>query len=349
MRNKKPAIILGTLLFASFAIIGLLAFLSKNININKNGFNRQLLTPTLKIRNQATFPVQINRMIGARQGKLYFQGGSAYNIYSTNLNLDSFTNKQLPIQQHIKLNSGVRMYLNGAHVYLSCKNFPEIIDYNLDSGTASPYVLKSYYSKEVAYSKDRFIIRIIDDKSKDPVFIKLDIKNENSRQEDHFSEKNGEGSFPTDGILYYDSTTHLGCYTHFYQNGFICMDTNLNLTLKARTIDTLTKRQVKVAHVGNSSTMKDPPKYVNLVATVAKGNLFLQSMLQADNEFPLDFEENSVIDVYSLTTGAYKGSFYLPAFKGRKTYEFHIVGNSLVALYGKSVVTYDLNLPEISK
>ncbi|AEW00389.1 hypothetical protein A4D02_23975 [Niastella koreensis] len=349
MRYKKPAIILATLFFSAFAIIALLAFLSKNININKNGFNRQLVTSTLKIRKQATYPIQITRMIGTRAGKLYFQGGSAYNIYSTNLNLDSFTNIQLPIQQQSKLNSGVRMYLNGAHVYLSCKNFPEIIDYNLDSGTANPYVLKSFYSKEVPYSKDQFIIRLIDKNSKDPVFIKLDIKNENSKQVDHFSEKNGEGNFPTDGILYYDSTTHLGCYTHFYQNGFICMDTNLNLTLKARTIDTLTKRQVKVAHVGHSSTMKDPPQYVNMVATVAKGNLYLQSMLQADNEFPLDFEENSAIDIYSLTTGAYKGSFYIPAFKGRKTYEFHIIDNNLIALYGKTVVTYELNLPDISK
>lgn len=343
MRNKKPTIILASLLVASFAIIALLAFLSKNININKNGFNRRLLTTTLQIRKQVTFPLQLNRMIGTRQGRLYFQGGAAYNVYSTNFNLDSFTNRQLPIQPNIKLNSGIRMFLNGAHIYLSCKNVPEIIDYNLDSETVHPYVCKNFYSKEVPFSKDQFIFRLIEDSSKDPVFIKLNVKNENSRQVDHFSERNGEGNFPTDGILYFDSTTHLGCYTYFYQNGFICMDTNLNVTLKARTIDTITKRQIKVVHVGNSSTMKDPPRFVNMIADVSGGNLFLQSMLKADNEYPLDFEEHSTIDIYSLTTGAYKGSFYIPAFKGRKAYEFHIVGDRLVALYGKTVITYNLN------
>jgi hypothetical protein len=169
------------------------------------------------------------------------------------------------------------------------------------------------------------------------------LKKKHSIIEDHFSERNVESLFANDGLLYYDSTTHLACYTYIYQNGFICMDTNLNLKLTARTIDTLTKREIKVAHVESSYTMKQPPQIVNYVGAVAAGNLFLQSMLQADNEYSLDFTENAVIDVYNLINGSYKGSFYIPPFNGKKPHQFHVIDKTLYAVYGKTVILYDLD------
>jgi hypothetical protein len=231
------------------------------------------------------------------------------------------------------------MLLNGRHIYISCRNLPGILDYHLDSGSIDSYVLEKFYGKEANFSKDQFIIRT----TKDPAFVKLNLKKKHSTIEDHFSERNVESLFANDGLLYYDSTTHLACYTYIYQNGFICMDTNLNLKLTARTIDTLTKREIKVAHVESSYTMKQPPQIVNYVGAVAAGNLFLQSMLQADNEYSLDFTENAVIDVYNLINGSYKGSFYIPPFNGKKPHQFHVIDKTLYAVYGKTVILYDLD------
>ncbi|THU40292.1 hypothetical protein FAM09_10520 [Niastella caeni] len=343
MRRKKPAMILATLFLAAFAMIAVLAFLSKNIHEKKNGFNRRLHT-VLKLQKQITFPVSISRIIGSHENKLYFQGNDPYKIYLTDRDLNFLKIIPLSISPDVKLNSGVRMLLNGHHIYLSCRNMPGIIDYDLDSGTSDSHVLKYFYNKEAVFSKDQFILRTKDLKTNDPVFIKLDLKNENARVEDRFSEKNGKGSFSTDGILYYDSTSHLACYTFFYQNGFICMDTNLNIKLKARTIDTVTKREIKVARLASSLTMKEPPQFVNYTGAVAGGTLYLHSMLKADNEYSLDFMENTVIDVYNLINGAYKGSFYIPAHKGNKLHQLHVIDKKLYAIYGKSVVLYDLNI-----
>ncbi|MBO9202953.1 MULTISPECIES: hypothetical protein [Niastella] len=342
MQNKKPIVILITLFFSSFAIVGLLAFLSKNVTDKKNGFTRRLLPTILQARKRQTFPSMIYRIAGSRAGKLYLQGNNPYLVYTTNLSLDSVTSIPLSIPPDKKISSGTRQYLNGQHLYISCRNLPGIIDYDLNAQQSNNHILPYYYSKEACFSEDRFILRAKDRKTKDPVFVKIDLNIPNARQEDHFSEKKDNSIFSTDGILYYDSTTHLACYTYFYQNGFICMDTNLNVIVKGKTIDTITKREIAVAHVGSSVTMKQPPQFVNDIGAVAEGKLFLRSMLKADNELPLDFAENTVIDAYSVTNGNYIASFYIPPFKGSKPFQFHVIGKKLYAIYGKTVVEYDL-------
>jgi hypothetical protein len=343
MNKKKPVLILITIFLAAFGIITLLAFLSKNTNKKKNGFNRQLLTTKLKIKEQATFPVSVSRIIGSQSGAIYFQDNTSYAVHRTTPDLDSLNTITLPIAPYVKPNSSIRMFLNGRHIYISNRNLPGFLDYNLDSRSVDSYVLEKFYGKETNFAKDQFIIKTIEPKTNDANFVKLNLKKESATVQDRFSERNGEGVFETDGILYYDSSTHLACYTYFYQNGFICIDTNLNLKLTARTIDTLTKREVRVAHVGSSYTMKQPPQFVNYLGAVAAGNLFLQSMLQADNEYSLDFTENVVIDIYNLTNGFYKGSFYIPPYNGKKTHQFHVLDKALYAIYGRTVIIYDLD------
>jgi hypothetical protein len=342
MQKKQPVVILTSLFFSSFAIIGLLAFLSRNITDKKNGFTRRLLPAILQSRKQQTFPSRIFRISGSRAGKLYLQGDNPYEVYTTTLSLDSLTRIPLAIPPDKKISSGIRQFLYGGHLYISCRNLPGIIDYDLDSQKSSKYTLPYYYTKDACFSKDQFILRANDRKTKDPLFVKINLNTPTARLEDHFSEKKGNSIFPTDGILYFDSTTHLACYTYFYQNGFICMDTNLNVIVKGKTIDTITKREIKVVHVGSSVTMKQPPQFVNDIGAVAEGKLYLQSMLKADNELPLDFAENTVIDAYSVTNGNYIASFYIPPYKGNKPYQFHVFGKKLYAIYGKTVVEYDL-------
>ena len=266
-------------------------------------------------------------------------------VYTTNLSLDSLTSIPLAIPPDKKISSGTRQFLYGRHLYISCRNLPGIIDYDLDAQKANNHILPYYYNKDACFSEDQFILRANDRKTKDPLFIKINLNTPTARQEDHFSEKKGNSIFPTDGILYYDSTTHLACYTYFYQNGFICMDTNLNVIVKGKTIDTITKREITVVRVGSSLTMKQPPQFVNDIGAVAEGKLFLQSMLKADNELPLDFAENTVIDAYSVANGNYIASFYIPPYKGNKPFQFHVIGKKLYAIYGKTVVEY--NLPPI--
>ncbi|OQP64114.1 hypothetical protein A3860_22165 [Niastella vici] len=342
MNNKKPVLTLITLFLAAFGIITLLAFLAKNTNEKKNGFKRRMLTGTLKIRKLVTLPVSVSRIIGLQPDAIYFQDNTPYAVHRTNADLDSLKTLTIPIPPYVKANSSIRMFVRGRHLYIACRNLPGILDYNLDSGNVDRYGLEKFFGKETNFAKDQFILKTIEPKTNDAIFVKIDLKSKYPAIEDHFTERNKQNAFATDGMLYYDSTTHLACYTYFYQNGFICMDTNLNLKLTARTIDTLTKREIKVAHVGSSYTMKQPPQFVNNLGAVAAGKLFLESMLQADNEYSLDFTENAVIDVYNLINGSYKGSFYIPPYQGKKPHQFHVINKTLYAIYSNTVILYDL-------
>jgi hypothetical protein len=342
MRSRKPVYILTSLFIASFAIIGMLAFLSKKAIVKKNGFNRRLLSSTLMPRKQVTFPVKLIKLIGMQSDKIFFQEESPYEILSTNLSLDSPHAIKLHLSVDKILGTNVRMFMQGHHLYLACRNMPAIITYDLNSGSASNYVLPQYFNQETMYSTDHFILRAKDSTSQSHRFVKLGLHEKDSMTEDRFSDRKVMGGFQTAGMLYYDTATKQACYSYFYQNGFICMDSNLNLTLRARTIDTITHRNIKVARVASSLTMKQPPQSINYNGSVSDGKLFLQSMLKADNEYELDFNENSIIDVYNLTGGAYKGSFYIPAYEGKKAHQFQVINHQLYALYGSTVVLYDL-------
>jgi hypothetical protein len=342
MPNKKPVLLLTTLLASSFAIIGLLAFLSKNGTDKKNGFTRRLTPATLQLQKQATFPVGIYKIIGEQDGRLYFQGNSPYEVYTTTPLLDSLTRIPIAIQPDKKIRKGYQMFLYDHHLYITCRNLPGIIDYNLDTRQSNTQTLPWFYTKEACFAKEQFIFRATDPITKDPVFVKHNMYSAPQRQEDTFSTRNGSSIFPTDGVLYYDAESHRACYTYFYKNGFISMDTSLNLLVTAKTIDTILHREIKIAHVGSSITMNEPPHLVNGSGAVSAGKLYLQSMLKADNELPLDFAENTVIDAYSVTNGNYIASFYIPPYKGDKAFLFNVVGQKLYAIHGKTVIVYNL-------
>lgn len=342
MKSRKPVYILLILFITSFAVIGMLAFISKNAIAKENGFNRRLLTPALTSGKHISFPVRISKLIGIKSDKIYWQEENPLEIFSTNLSLDSLQTIKLPLPVDKEQGPNIRMYIKDHNLYLACRNVPAIIAYDLDSGSVINYALSNNFNQEALLATDHFILRARDPQLLSHRFVKLDLKNKDSLAEDNFSDRKAVGGFETAGILYYDAVTKQACYTYFYQNGFICMDSNLNVTLKAKTIDTITHRNVKVARVGRSITMKQPAQAINYNGCVADGKLFLQSKLKADNEYELDFNENIMVDIYSLKNGDYKGSFYIPAYEGKKAHQFKVISHQLYALYDKTVVLYDL-------
>ncbi|HWW42276.1 hypothetical protein [Pedobacter sp.] len=158
-------------------------------------------------------------------------------------------------------------------------------------------------------------------------------------------QKQIDGLFCTDGQLIKVPNSNKIFYTYFYRNQFICADTNLNLLYRGKTIDTNTFAKIKIAKItsANQLTLASPPVTVNNQTTANEKYLFIHSGLKADNETANMHEEGAAIDVYNVSDGKYKLSFYLPDFNGKKLTDFRVYGQSLYALYDHYLYKYQLN------
>src|SRR5262249_2111967 len=156
------------------------------------------------------------------------------------------------------------------------------------------------------------------------------------------------GIFCTDGSLLAQADSNRLIYVYNYRNQWICLDTNLNIRYKARTIDTNSRVKFTVGSIPSQHaiTMSSPPTFVNQQSCISGNSLFIHSALQADNDESDVYSISSPIDVYSLVDGKYLLSFYLPDYRKHKIRDFRVSGNTLVALYDHYVYTYTLLFPQ---
>ena len=126
------------------------------------------------------------------------------------------------------------------------------------------------------------------------------------------------------------------------------MDTNLNILYKRKTIDTISKAQIKIDTVLSgellTATFKAPPLVVNKFSCLSGNYFFVNSGLSSSNEDESKFNQSSVIDMYSSENGDYRYSFYLPNYSGKKLSDFKIHNKRIVAINSHYLLIYYLNL-----
>ena len=160
--------------------------------------------------------------------------------------------------------------------------------------------------------------------------------------EKYVLQKQIDGLLCTDGYLQFSKEYHQIVYTYRYRNQFICLDTNLNVIRKGKTIDTTSVAKISVAQTDGKITMSKPPLVVNKGTCVDGKYLFVRSNLAARNESADEFKSRSVIDVYNILDGSYRFSFYIDNYKDSKMQEFKVKGFILVAIFKGAVIRYDL-------
>jgi hypothetical protein len=166
-------------------------------------------------------------------------------------------------------------------------------------------------------------------------------------------EKQSEGLFSVSGQLLYNKDMERLVYLYAYRNQYIVMDTNLNLSYRANTIDTFSIVQTKVTNAESNgskvSMASSPPFVVNGLSCVSGKYLFINSYLLAKNENEGMFKNASVIDVYDLDKAAYVNSFYVHNYRDIRISDFRIVDQKLVALHDHYLVVYQLDTTAFSK
>lgn len=158
-------------------------------------------------------------------------------------------------------------------------------------------------------------------------------------------QKQIDGIFDVDGALHYDKSLGKLVYTYLYRNEFIIANASLNLSYRGKTIDTISKAQIKVVDVTSRKERKlaAPPLLVNKTSAVCENLLFVNSALPGKYE-PLEmWKEASIIDIYNLSTHSYQGSFYIYHIKKEKLKNFFVLGDNFYGFIGKHLVHYKLS------
>ena len=345
---KRRGITLLYCLLGGVGSIIFLSFFSDRLNHRSNGFIR--LTPP-----HVAMPAKIRDI---SYNSFYLAGGTGTRFFLANRAVPNFImslNFRLTdsASQHLSMLSAggrfakaLRITVDSPHVYLFEGVSPTIVQGTWGDSLLQRIPGKFYFGLASPLSPVSQVYRAVDNRQHLNILVKQ-LKDSITRG-DGILEKQVDGVFCTDGVLHSQPDSNRLVYIYNYRNQFICMDTNMRIRYRGRTIDTISHVKFSVGNIPSQRaiTMSSPPVFVNEQSCISGNYLFVHSGLHADNEEMSIFKNSSPIDVYSLVDGSYVLSFYLPDYHHKKIRDFSVFGHTLVALYDHYAYTYSLTIPE---
>jgi hypothetical protein len=158
-------------------------------------------------------------------------------------------------------------------------------------------------------------------------------------------QKQIDGIFDTDGMLHYSEEMKRIIYLYSYRNEYIVADKNGLLDYRGNTIDTISRAQIKVAHLKEKKeqTMATPALTVNSNSSVCGHLLFINSNVPGRFESKKVWKKASIIDVYDLNQKSYLFSFPIYGIGNKKLQNFLVTSTHLYVLIDNKLVVYQLN------
>ena len=348
MFKKTALYITGTLLLVALILVSL--FLSADLaNRQQNGFDRvwpmEIVTPLREVTIQAP----LSRFAGGTHQSYFF---SVPNPQGTIL-FDSTLSRQDTMVYGLPIHEGIfeanSLWIDSPDVYFFANNIPALYRGRLNAYEMDSIALGDMpFTRAVWISSSSIVLRSLTNSLQDQVFRKIDSRTGKVLVESKVITLQQAGGFESDGTLLFDAASHQLFYIQYYCNEFYCLDTNLSVLYKGRTIDTTSFNPAAVRRVQYKDGDKISPGTsrvtVNQTACASNGYLFVVSGLKADNESNTSFRSNAVIDYYRITDGSYKGSFYIPLPEAEKISSLWVTGQKLMVLFKSTIRQYQLSL-----
>jgi len=346
MRNRTVITITGCFLLSVLFVLGLFIYSNPNYT-RKNGFSRSFSAKTVKVIN--SFNLLHDKYYIAGLSKEHIHLGNYENpgvILRLNLNLPIEDTLQLKnINQFKNKWPLFRVAVDSPYVYLGEGVTPNLLRCKLPDLNLKTFIKSSiYFTDYLPISLNSFVMKTYNPKIGQNVLFKENIDTSSVRFSFNALEKQIDGIFCTSGRLSYNRNSKKIIYVYHYRNQFICMDTNLNVLYKKNTIDTNTYAKIKVAKIGNQTTVSSSSVVINKYSSMDEKYFFVNSNLISDNEDKKLFSNSSVIDVYSIEDGQYNFSFYLPNFKNRGLTDLKIQDNKIIVLYKEYLIIYSISM-----
>ncbi|HVU95410.1 MAG TPA: hypothetical protein VHE34_09305 [Puia sp.] len=346
-QSKRRLLYLSYCLAGSIALILSLAFLSEAAKNSSNAFIR--MAPS-----HVAMPTQIRDLHSA---SWYLAGGTPTRFYLANRSApallmeigmqlkDSTLHYLSLISLSNRISKSLKITVDSPNISLAEGVSPLLAGGRVGDTTLHRLANHAYFGLAAPLSPSTQILRATDARLKQNILLKQ--TPDTLMSKGPILEKQVDGIFCTDGYLHAQPDSNRLIYIYSYRNQWICLDTNLNIRYKARTIDTISRVKFSVGSIPSQHalTLSSPPTFVNQQSCINGNYLFVHSALRADNDERDLYEMSSPIDVYSLIDGKYLLSFYLPDYRKHKIRDFRVFGNTLVALYDHYAYTYTLFFP----
>ncbi len=178
-------------------------------------------------------------------------------------------------------------------------------------------------------------------KSKDSINVRLN----------HNILKNyADGVFESNGDFIWNGLKEQFIYIYYYRNNYELMDKNLSYKATGKTIDTINKPILDVAHYSKIDRYKLGYNtiMVNRLSATYGNYLYIHSDRLGRYEREDVLRTASIIDVYNFDENTYAFSFYLYHQKEKRLKDFQIYKDVLVAIVDDQLWLYRLK-PEFFK
>lgn len=350
---KKTILIISGILVLAFSLI--LSYPLIYSNSISNSFNRKLVNLEYKVENSIKLPSSFFYFAGEPIKGLYLKDLKvSKELYYVDFKLYNINKRVLALPDEISVRKNkVNIGVVDTAIYVSGNLSGNLNIYSFTN--KNRYSFKnpnSWFDQTRLLSSSSIVGRGLSTINGNLHMKIINFNYTKNTIEKIYDLPSEEGKvFDVDGQLQLDKTSKRIFYMFFYKGSFLCLDTNLSLIYKAKTIDTVTFTTSKTASITtkinnkleNKTTQSNPRSVINRSYTLYQEKLYLVSSLKADNEIFKNYRNNQIIDVYSCLQGNYLYSFYIPKFKRKQLREFKIHNKTLYAIFDDVLVSYTLN------
>lgn len=332
--------------FTAIAIITILFLLSEDIMEHRNNFVRRLPEQVDKTHD-TDLKFNSYYIAGEANGKIYL-GNITMPLLLTEVDTMLNIKKEITVQiDKMELPfKAVQISVQADYFFVSDGTIPAVFRGKTGTWKAKYIPIKTMqFSNQVFMDSISMAYRTRNENSEGVLGFSAFGKNKNNVVKPGLLQKQIDGIFDTDGLLMFDKSIDRAVYLYYYRNQFIVTDPELTLVSKGKTIDTISKAQIKVAYNSdrNERKLAAPPLTVNKNGYLQNGLLFVNAALIGKFEDIKMWKQASMIDVYDVRTSTYIQSFYVYNIDGKRLSRYIVIGNNFYGLVGTHIVCYKLN------
>ncbi|HSC36480.1 MAG TPA: hypothetical protein VLD19_01365 [Chitinophagaceae bacterium] len=347
--TRKPFFLLSMLLLGAACVLLFLVTTAGRPNDNSNGFARQGLHGHKAIyRHELAVGETLYKICGATAHRFFFTGRDPRVMHPADFGLKRLAPQTIPFPLSNQVLVAYDIKVDSPYVRLYANNLSTIYSSRFDDTSIHSTRLPTrLFTAIVPLSAQCVVARAFDSSGEHQLFKKIYAGASKPAIETTILAYNNDAGFSADGMLRYDSSTHRILFVQFYQNRFFCLDTNLHLIYTGKTIDTTNTNPVSTRHLpsrpNKGSLLPDVPLHIiNWACTTDGRYIYIQSTLKADNELAPEFEKNAVVDVYNLSNGRYRRSFYIPDLHNEKAQNLFFVNGLLLVSYTGYIGAFEI-------